>query len=67
MPSLTERFGDAYRAQLQAFADGIRTNEPPAVSGLDSLAALEIGIAATQSYKTGRSVTLKGPGFPVGA
>lgn len=67
MPYLVERFGDAYRAQLQAFADCIRKNEPPAVSGADSLAALKIGIAATQSYKTGRSVTLKEPGFPVGA
>lgn len=58
MPYLMERFGDAYRAQLQAFADCIRKNEPPAVSGSDSLAALKIGIAATQSYKTGRTVTL---------
>lgn len=67
MPYLVERFGDAYRAQLQAFADCIRQNEPPAVSGSDSLAALEIGIAATQSYKTGRTVTLRELGFPTRA
>jgi scyllo-inositol 2-dehydrogenase (NAD+) len=64
MPYLLERFGDAYRAQLQAFAVCIRNSDPPAVSGADSLAALEIGIAATHSYKTGQVVTVKEPGFP---
>ncbi len=64
MPYLLERFGDAYRAQLQAFADCIRNNTPPAVSGADSLAALKIGIAATHSYKTGQIVTLKTPKEP---
>jgi scyllo-inositol 2-dehydrogenase (NAD+) len=67
MPYLLERFGDAYRAQLQAFADCLRNNAAPAVSGADSLAALEIGIAATRSYKTGRTVTLKEFGFPTRA
>ena len=66
-PYLMERFGDAYQAQLQAFVDCIRNNESPAVSGQDSLAALEIGIAATQSYKSGQAVTLKERGFSMSA
>jgi scyllo-inositol 2-dehydrogenase (NAD+) len=67
MPYLMERFGDAYQAQLRAFVECIRTHEPPAVSGQDSLAALEIGIAATQSYQSRQTVTLKEPGFPTRA
>jgi scyllo-inositol 2-dehydrogenase (NAD+) len=67
MPYLLERFGDAYLAQLRAFVECIRNHESPAVSGQDSLAALEIGIAATQSYQSGRAVTLEELGFPTRA
>src|SRR5947199_10412869 len=34
-PYLMERFGDAYRAQLQHFADCLREGRPPAVGGAD--------------------------------
>jgi scyllo-inositol 2-dehydrogenase (NAD+) len=53
-----ERFGDAYRAQMQHFVDCLRNGQSPAVTGADALAALEIGIGATQAYQTGLPVTL---------
>jgi scyllo-inositol 2-dehydrogenase (NAD+) len=55
-PYLLERFGDAYRAQLQHFIDCLRNDQPPPVGGADALAAYEIGVAATQSYQTGLPV-----------
>lgn len=57
-PYLMERFGDAYRAQLQHFVDCLRSGQPPAAGGADALAACEIGIAATRAYKQGRSVSI---------
>ena len=58
VPYLMERFGEAYRAQMQHFVNCVRNDQPPAVGGADALAALEIGIAATRAYQTGRLVTL---------
>jgi inositol 2-dehydrogenase len=57
-PYLMERFGDAYSAQVQHFVDCLQKNTPPSVGGADSLAALEIGLAATQAYQTKRIVTI---------
>ncbi len=57
-PYLMERFGDAYRTQLQHFIDCLTHGRPPLVSGADALAAYEIGVAATRSYQTGRSVAI---------
>jgi predicted dehydrogenase len=58
MPYLMERFSDAYRAQMQHFADCLRNGQPPSVRGTDALAALEIGVAATRAYQTGQPVML---------
>jgi scyllo-inositol 2-dehydrogenase (NAD+) len=58
MPYLMERFGDAYRAQIQHFAHCIRTGQSPSVGGYDALAAFEIGVAATQAYQKSRLVEL---------
>jgi len=58
-PYLMERFGDAYRAQIGYFVSSVTNGTPPAVSGKDGLASLEIGIAATRSLKEGRTVTLE--------
>lgn len=58
MPYLMERFGDAYRAQLQHFVDCLRAGEAPSVGGADALAAFTIGLAATRSYQTGKPVAL---------
>jgi scyllo-inositol 2-dehydrogenase (NAD+) len=57
-PYLMERFGDAYRAQLAAFVECLREDRVPEVGGADALAALAIGVAATESYHTGLPVTL---------
>jgi scyllo-inositol 2-dehydrogenase (NAD+) len=57
-PYLMERFGDAYRTQLQHFIDCLHNDQPPLISGADALAAYEIGVAATQSYQTGLPVTI---------
>jgi scyllo-inositol 2-dehydrogenase (NAD+) len=58
MPYLLERFGDAYRAQLQHFVACLRDGKLPAVGGSDGLAALEIALAATRAYREGRAVML---------
>lgn len=57
-PYLMERFGDAYRAQIQHFVDCLNNNQFPSVGGSDALAAYEISVAATRSYLTGLPVTL---------
>lgn len=57
-PYLMERFGEAYRAQIQHFVDCLRNSKTPAVTGRDAVAAFEIGLAATRSYQTGQPVTL---------
>jgi inositol 2-dehydrogenase len=59
VPYLMERFGDAYRTQMQHFVQCLHDGKLPSVGGVDSLAALEIGIAATRSYQTGRPVILR--------
>ncbi|GAC1366519.1 MAG: scyllo-inositol 2-dehydrogenase [Ktedonobacteraceae bacterium] len=56
VPYLLERFGDAYRAQLEHFAACVGSGQAPAVGAADALAALEIGVAATLAQKTKRSV-----------
>jgi len=67
-PYLVERFGDAYRAEIQHFADCLRNGQSPSVGGADALAACEIGVAATLACQTGRMVTLSelrhSPGKP---
>ncbi len=56
MPYLMERFGDAYRAQLQHFVECVQTGQTPSVGGYDALAALKIGIAAHRACGTQESV-----------
>jgi len=62
-PYLMERFGDAYRKQLQHFVDCLTNGQPPLVSGADALAAYEIGVAATRSFQTGRPIALSDVGL----
>jgi scyllo-inositol 2-dehydrogenase (NAD+) len=57
-PYLMERFGDAYRAQLQHFADCLQKDLSPSVGGAEALAAFKIGLASTQSAQTGQPVAL---------
>lgn len=58
MPYLLERFGEAYRAQLQHFVDCLRQGIAPLVGGAEALAACEIGVAATRACQTGEPVKL---------
>jgi scyllo-inositol 2-dehydrogenase (NAD+) len=58
VPYLLERFGDAYRAQIAAFVACVREARPPEVGGADALAALAIGIGATEACRTGQPVML---------
>jgi myo-inositol 2-dehydrogenase/D-chiro-inositol 1-dehydrogenase len=51
-------FFDAYRAELAAFADCVRTGAAPSPDGQDARAALAIALAAIQSAADGRPVRL---------
>lgn len=55
---LMDRFGEAYRAQLHHFVGCLQDDRPPAVSGADAVAAIEIALAATYAAQTGHPVTL---------
>ena len=56
VPHFPERFGPAYTAQIEAFADSLRTGQPPKVTAADARAALQTAIAATVSQHEGRVV-----------
>ncbi|MCK6629452.1 MAG: inositol 2-dehydrogenase [Anaerolineae bacterium] len=58
VPYLMERFGEAYLAQAQDFVERVRTDQSPLVTGQDARAALEIALAATQSYHQARPIEL---------
>ena len=47
-----------FSAQVQDFAEAIRDNRPPAVTGFDGRAAVEMVIAADRSAATGQAVRL---------
>ena len=49
VPYFMERFGQAYRTQLQHFVDRFLAGQPPTITCADGLAALKITLAATQS------------------
>lgn len=60
VPYFKERFGDAYRNELQSFLDAVRAQKPPYVTGLDGLKAIEIGAAATRSaWDYGKPITIE--------
>jgi predicted dehydrogenase len=56
VPYIIERFGEAYLAQIVDFVNRVLNDQPPAVGGFDARAALEIALAATQSYQEARPV-----------
>lgn len=57
-PYLMERFGDAYRAQLQHFVDCLHNDQTPSVGGPEAFAAFTIGFAATRAYQSGQAVVV---------
>ena len=59
-PYFRERFGDAYRKEIQEFVDAVRNGTPTKITGKDGLLAIEIGAAATYSARVGgRPVTIE--------
>ncbi len=61
VPDFIERFPQAYRLELEAFAEAIRDDTPPLVSGADGVAALELALACKRSFDAARPVR---PGTP---
>jgi len=47
-----------YEAELRAFYEALREGKPVAVTGEQALEALEVALAAVESARTGKSVTL---------
>lgn len=56
VPWFQERFTPAYNAQLDHFITCLQQDTPPLVGATDARAALQISLAATQSYHEGRPV-----------
>jgi scyllo-inositol 2-dehydrogenase (NAD+) len=54
--NFSERFGSAYTAQIEHFADCLLHDRAPAITPADARAALRIGIAATRAAEEGRIV-----------
>jgi len=53
-----QRYIEAYAAEIEAFVAAVAQDHEVAVSGLDARKALVAGLAAWQSYHTGRPVKL---------
>lgn len=52
------RFGDTYLIELEDWVRRTLAGEPPAVTGADGRAALEIALAAKRSYQEGHRIEL---------
>lgn len=58
----TDRFAEAYAAELQGFVDCVQRGDPPSPTVGDGLAAIEVARAATESaHKDGQWRTLPAP------
>lgn len=53
-----EMFVDAYTQELADFAEAVRGNAPPPVTGEDARRALKVALAAMQSHEESRPITL---------
>ncbi len=53
-----ERFADAYRAEIRAFVDTVRSGGPSPVTLEDARSALQVAVAAAQSRVERRPVTV---------
>jgi inositol 2-dehydrogenase len=58
VPFFMERFGEAYTAQLENFAQNVLEDRQPPITVDDGVAALRVAIAATQAQKSGTRVEL---------
>lgn len=59
MAFFPERYADAYRLELQAFADAVRDGRPMPVTGFDGRRATAIAIAARESARENRYVLVE--------
>jgi len=59
VPHFMQRFEDAYLAQIQDFVHNALNGGEPSISGTDGIAALQIGFAATESWREGRPVAVR--------
>jgi scyllo-inositol 2-dehydrogenase (NAD+) len=59
VPYFPERFEQAYVSQLQDFVNNVLQDRKPSVTCADGVAALNLSVAATQSYKEGRPVSVE--------
>lgn len=59
IPDFQARFHEAYCLELQHFADCVRIKTKPLVTEVDAAVNLEIALAATQSWSTGRPVKIQ--------
>jgi predicted dehydrogenase len=58
VPYFMERFGNAYAAQIEDFANAVQQGRPPQVGLTEARQALQVCIAATHSLRQGRPVTV---------
>lgn len=54
----SDRFSEAFRQETAVFIDAVATGKPAPTPGSEAVAALEAAIAAEESWKTGRRVSL---------
>jgi myo-inositol 2-dehydrogenase/D-chiro-inositol 1-dehydrogenase len=54
-----QRYPWAYAEELESFARSVKDDVPPAVSGLDGLAAFDLAGAAAQAWRAGRPVSVR--------
>ena len=59
VPHFMERFGNAYLTQIQNFVDNVLQDNEPSITVVDGVAALEVSLAATKSFKENRPVEIK--------
>lgn len=58
IPDFPSKFGNAYLLEMVHFIDCLHNRVQPDCSAVDGKAALQIAIAATESYKKGQSVDI---------
>jgi len=58
VPFFMERFGDAYRAQLENFAQNVLRGQEPPITVEDGVQALRVAVAATRARETGQPVAV---------
>jgi scyllo-inositol 2-dehydrogenase (NAD+) len=58
VPYFMERFGEAYSAQLENFAQNVLHGRKPPITVDDGVEALRVAVAATRARETGQPVSL---------